>query len=493
MIQPDLSEFLEKAKQGNLIPIRKEIFADFETPVSAYCKIRKGPSSFLLESVEQAEIIGRYSFIGTDPRIVISSRGGEVTLTENGDVSIRKLREGEDPLHILQEVMYRYRVVPDPDLPPFFGGLVGYVGYDTVAFFEDLNLSNEDRVSAPDCLFVLADSVVAFDRVRQTLQIVVNAMIEGDPQDAYSRAVEQIEDLESRLLAPVEVPTFGAGRTKGLSIEDNRTREDYCQAVRRAKDYIIAGDAFQIVLSLNRRMEIEATPLDFYRALRRLNPSPYMFLLENEECSLVGSSPEILVRLTGGKVQYRPIAGTRPRGKTREEDAELEKELLADPKERAEHIMLVDLGRNDIGRVCEFNTVRVTDLMVVERYSHVMHIVSNVEGNLLPGKSQFDLLRAAFPAGTLTGAPKIRAMEIIEELEPTKRGPYGGAVGYFGFGGNLDTCITIRTIVVKDGIAAIQAGAGIVYDSVPESEYQECMNKSRGMIRAIEIAERGEF
>jgi anthranilate synthase component 1 len=282
MIQPDLSEFLEKAKHGNLIPVRKEIFADFETPVSAYCKIRKGSCSFLLESVEQAEIIGRYSFIGTDPRIVISSRGDEVTLTENGDASIRKLREGEDPLHVLQEVMDRFKVVSDPDLPPFFGGLVGYVGYDTVAFFENLNLSNADEVSAPDCLFVLADSVVAFDRVRQTLQIVVNAMVEGDPKAAHARAVEQIEDLEARLLAPVEVPTFGAGRTTGLSIQDNRTREDYCQAVRRAKDYIIAGDAFQIVLSLNRRMEIEGTPLDFYRALRRLNPSPYMFLLENE-------------------------------------------------------------------------------------------------------------------------------------------------------------------------------------------------------------------
>jgi anthranilate synthase component 1 len=493
MITPSYPEFLEKCGQGNLIPIRKEIFADLETPVSAYCKIRKGPSAFLLESVEQAEILGRYSFIGTEPRLILSSRGREVTLTHNGETEKRTLAEGEDPLTVLQEVMESYKVVEEENLPPFIGGLVGYVGYDTVAFFENLDLSNKDDLEVPDCLFVLADSLIAFDRVRQTIQIIANAFVEGDPKAAYDRAVARIEELEHRLAQPLEAPSFGAGKTDPLAITENRTREDYCEAVRKAKDYIIAGDAFQIVLSLRRQVEISSTPLDIYRSLRRLNPSPYMFLLENEEASLVGSSPEILVKLVDDQVQYRPIAGTRHRGKTHEEDVALEKELLADPKERAEHIMLVDLGRNDVGRVCRFDTVRVTDLMIVERYSHVMHIVSNVVGRLEPGKTQFDLLRAAFPAGTLSGAPKIRAMEIIEELEPTKRGPYGGAVGYFGFGGNLDTAITIRTIVIREEKAWVQAGAGLVYDSVPDTEYQECMNKSRGMIRAIEIAESGEF
>jgi len=493
MVDPDFPEFLRRTHKGNLIPVRKEIFADFETPVSAYCKIRKGPSAFLLESVEGGEILGRYSFIGSDPHFIVSTKGREVAITESGHTSRSTLRDGEDPLHALEAIMNRYQVVADPDLPPFFGGLVGYVGYDAVSFFEDLEFRNEDDLGVPDCLFVLADSLVVFDRVRQTIQIVANALVDGDARSAYDRAVERIEWLENRLTQPLEPPRFGSGGKPELTVGENRTADDYCRAVDKAKDYIVAGDAFQIVLSLRRQTEVDFAPLDLYRALRRLNPSPYMFLLENEECSLVGSSPEILVKLMGDKVQYRPIAGTRPRGKTREEDLSLERDLLADPKERAEHIMLVDLGRNDIGRVCRFNTVKVTDLMVVERYSHVMHIVSNVEGNLLPDKSQFDLLRATFPAGTLTGAPKIRAMEIIDELEPTRRGPYGGAVGYFGFGGNLDTCITIRTVMLKGRTAYMQVGAGIVYDSVPSNEYRECMNKSRGMIRAMEIAQKGQF
>jgi anthranilate synthase component 1 len=493
MIEPSYEAFLEKSKQGNLIPVRKEILADLETPVSAYCKVRRGDSAFLLESVEGGETIGRYSFIGTEPRLFVSTTGRKVTVTENGATKSFDLLEGEDPLQVLEGELRKYQAVVEPNLPPFFGGLVGYIGYDTISFFEKLDLRNRDDLGVPDCLFVLADSLVVFDRVRHTIQLVANAFVEGDPKSAYELARSRIEELEARLSAPLDPPKFGVGRMDELTLQENRTREDYCEAVRKAKDYIIAGDAFQIVVSLRRQAEVESTPLDLYRALRRLNPSPYMFLLENSECTLIGSSPEILVKVIDGKVQYRPIAGTRPRGKTPDEDGKLERELLADPKERAEHIMLVDLGRNDIGRVCEFDSVRATDLMVVERYSHVMHIVSNVEGKLANDKTPFDVLRATFPAGTLTGAPKIRAMEIIEELEPTKRGPYGGAVGYFGFGGSLDTCITIRTIVMKGRTAFIQAGAGLVFDSVPENEYQECMNKSKGMVRALEIAERGEF
>jgi anthranilate synthase component 1 len=493
MIQPDFQGFMEKAEHGNLIPVRKEIFADLETPVSAYCKVKRGSRAFLLESVEGGEMLGRFSFIGTEPRLVISTRGREVTSIENGRATHSTLGDREDPLEILRKIMERFVAVPDPGLPPFFGGFVGYLGYDSVSFFEDLKFENKDDIGVPDFLFVLADSLIVFDRVKHTIQIVANAIVEGDPKQAYKKAVARINELEARLSQPLEPPRFGAGREAPLSIQDNRSREDYCQAVAKAKEYIRAGDAFQIVLSLRRQADVESRPLDLYRALRRLNPSPYMFLLENEECTLIGSSPEILVKVVGDKVQYRPIAGTRPRGKSPEEDLRLEKELLADPKERAEHIMLVDLGRNDVGRVCKFDSVKVTDLMVVERYSHVMHIVSNVVGILAKGRSPFDVLRAVFPAGTLSGAPKIRAMEIIEELEPTKRGPYGGAVGYLSFGGNLDTCITIRTIVMKEKSAYIQAGAGIVFDSVPENEYQECMNKSRAMLRAVEIAESGVF
>lgn len=493
MIAPDYEEFLRRAERGNLIPVYKEILADLETPVSAYCKVKRGARAFLLESVEGGETLGRFSFIGTEPRWVLVTSGKEASLFEDGRVTRLALGAGLDPLELIRQAMARYRPVGDRDLPPFYGGFVGYLGHDVVAFFENLELRNPADMEVPDCVFVLADSLVIFDQVKHTILLVANALVEGDPKVAYERAVARIEELEARLRAPFEPPPFGAGRTEPLEVTLNRTKEDYCAAVEKALEYIRAGDAFQIVLSLRRQTEVNSTPLDLYRALRRLNPSPYMFLLENEECTLIGSSPETLVRLVGDKVQYRPIAGTRPRGATPEEDLRLEKELLADPKERAEHIMLVDLGRNDVGRVCVFNSVRVTDLMVIERYSHVMHIVSKVVGTLSPDKTPFDLLRAVFPAGTLSGAPKIRAMEIIEELEPTKRGPYGGCVGYLGFGGNLDTCITIRTIVMKDRMAYIQAGGGLVYDSLPENEFQEALNKSRAMLRAVEIAERGEF
>ncbi len=493
MLIPSLSEFISKSHQGNLIPVCKEILADFDTPLSAYCKLKEGPNSFLLESVEGGERLGRYSIIGANPRAVVSSDGVEVKIVHDGEETIHKIEKGRDPLHYLEEFMDQFKVVPEPSLPPFFGGLVGYVGYDSVRFFERLDMSNKDELELPDILFMLADTVLVFDRVMHTINIVVNAHVTGDPQRAYEEALNKITEIENRLTAPIEIPRIGAGGTVPLEVEANQTRKGYCAAVRKIKDYIIAGDAFQIVLSMNRKMQVKSKPIDLYRALRRLNPSPYMFLIETEECSLIGSSPEILVKMVDQEVQYRPIAGTRPRGKTEEEDLGMEQELLADPKERAEHIMLVDLGRNDVGRVCDFGTVRVSDLMTVERYSHVMHIVSNVVGRLRQDKDAFDLLRATFPAGTLSGAPKIRAMEIIEELEPTKRGPYGGAVGYIGYNGNIDTCIAIRTIVMKGQTASIQAGAGIVYDSVPEKEYEECLNKSKGMLRAIEIAETGVF
>ncbi len=493
MIQPNYDQFLEKTQQGNLIPVTKEIFADFDTPLSAYCKVKRGGRAFLLESVEGGEILGRFSFIGTEPKMVVVTYGREVTLIENGNRQKRTLGQGEDPLTVLEEILKNYKPVPDPDLPPFIGGFVGYLGYDNVTFFENIKIENPDDMGVPDSVYVLADSLIVFDRVKHTILIVANALVDGDPQWAYESAVARIAEIEARLSSPRLPPRLGFGQAVPLDIKDNRTREDYCEAVRKTGEYIRAGDAFQIVLSLRRQVDIRSSPLDLYRALRRLNPSPYMFLLENDECSLIGSSPETLVKLVGDQVIYRPIAGTRPRGKGGEEDKQLAEDLLADPKERAEHIMLVDLGRNDVGRVCAYNTVEVTDLMVIERYSHVMHIVSTINGRLLPDKTPFDLLRAVFPAGTLSGAPKIRAMQIIEELEPTKRGPYGGTVGYLGFGGNLDTAITIRTIVMKGQTAYIQAGAGLVYDSVPENEYQECMNKSRAMLRAVEIAESGLF
>ncbi len=493
MIQPDYSQFLEKSSRGNLIPVTKEIFADFDTPLSAYCKFKRGQRAFLLESVEGGEILGRFSFIGTEPRIVVRTKGRNAVIEENGIESRRVLAEGEDPLTLLQEIMATFRAVPDPGLPPFFGGFVGYLAYDNVAFFENIQIENPDDLDVPDCLFVLADSLIVFDRVKHTILIVANALVEDDPRWAYETALARISEIEARLSSPKLPPRLGAGRPEPLQVVDNRSEEDYCRAVLQAGEYIRAGDAFQIVLSLRRQMEVHSSPLDLYRALRRLNPSPYMFLLENQECSLVGSSPETLVKLVDDQVIYRPIAGTRPRGANPLEDQHLEEELLADPKECAEHIMLVDLGRNDVGRVCDFNTVRVSDLMVIERYSHVMHIVSTVEGKLRKGKTPFDILRAVFPAGTLTGAPKIRAMQIIEELEPTRRGPYGGAVGYLSFDGNMDTCITIRTLLVKDHTAYIQAGAGLVYDSIPEREYQECLNKSRALLRAVEIAESGCF
>lgn len=504
MLTPTLEEFTEKARQGNLVPVYREILADTETPVSAFLKVGSQPHSFLLESVEGGERIGRYSFIGGDAFLVLKSWGRRVEILREGEQEVRELAEGEDPLHILQALMAGLRFVNDEDLPPFCGGAVGYIGYDTVRFFERLPEETRDELGLPDTYFVLTDTLLIFDHVRHKIKVLCNARVNGDPAAAYARAVEKIYRLVFQLRKPLPgtESDFRSPRPKystpeppplrsSLPVRAVTSQRDYEASVARAREYIAAGDCIQVVLSQRVAARISVPPFDIYRALRSVNPSPYMFFLQFEDCQLVGSSPEILVTERDGLVTTRPIAGTIRRGKTPAEDEALTRQLLADPKERAEHVMLVDLHRNDIGRVCEFGSVVVDELMTTEKYSHVIHMVTNVIGRLRPERTALDLLRASFPAGTVSGAPKVRAMEIIEELEPVKRGPYGGAVGYFSFSGSMDTCITIRTIVVKGGTAYVQAGAGIVADSVPEREHQECMSKAGALMRAIELAEAG--
>jgi anthranilate synthase component 1 len=406
-----------------------------------------------------------------------------------------RLSESLDPFKELEKLVLRYRPVRIEGLPRFCGGAVGYIGYDMVRFFERLPEIARDEGEFPDCAFMLADTLIVFDHVKHKMLIISNAFVEDDPDRAYDEAVERIESVISRLKSPLPYVKLLEGRPRmleigeDLSINSNFSREEFVRAVKRVKDYIAAGDAIQVVLSQRLSFPMKVDPFRFYRALRMVNPSPYMYFLRFGDLQLVGASPEMMVRVEGNLAQTRPIAGTRRRGGTPQEDRELERELLDDPKERAEHVMLVDLGRNDLGRVCEFGTVRVTELMVVERYSHVMHIVSNVVGRLRKDKNAFDVIRACFPAGTLSGAPKVRAMEIIEELEPVRRGPYGGAVGYFSFYGDADTAITIRTLVAKNGVGYVQAGAGIVADSVPEKEHEECLNKAKALLRALTLAE----
>ena len=647
MHSPTLDQFIARSKQENLIPVYREILADLDTPVSAYLKIGGRPHSFLLESVAGGEQISRYSFIGGDPFMVVKTKGRHVEITREGVREERDLSPGEDPLHVLKGLMAGFRFATDPELPPFCGGAVGYIGYDAVRFFERLpDLTPDDR-GLPDCYFVFTDTLLIFDHVKHRIRVMCLARVGDDPQADYARAIDKVDQLVAELKQPLnasrlagrrgnrelqnlidqvpnnepayedddvlsaQAPTIraahgilqhavniGAGSlrleqehsgaavryfqgdtlldevqvpshvfpyvqrrykvmcqlnfTEGrypkdcliridyegrlynlhvdfgpnaygdkvdirfekldapgsssvplkssarvldapreLDVKSLPSREEHEAAVERAKEYIRAGDIIQVVLSRRMAVECTASPLEIYRALRSVNPSPYMFLLQFEECQLIGASPEILVTEREGHVVTRPIAGTVRRGKTAREDVELEAQLLADPKERAEHIMLVDLHRNDIGRVCEYGSVHVDQLMVTEKYSHVIHIVSNVVGKLRPDKDAYDLIRAAFPAGTLSGAPKIRAMEIIEELEPVKRGPYGGCIGYFSFNGNMDTAITLRTIVMQNGTAYVQAGGGIVADSDPAAEYQETVSKAGALIRAIELAESG--
>ena len=491
---PTLNEVRRLASRGNLIPLYREIPADFETPLSAYLKVEGAGPAYLLESVEGGEQVARYSFLGSSPRLIFQSRGAEVTIKENG--RSHRFLTREDPLLELRRLLAPYRAVDLPHLPRFTGGLVGYVGYDLVRFFEPVPEIAADDLHVPETLFLLSDTLVIFDHVEHRLKVVAHVDLtrggsaSAVPQ-AYAEAVGKIEHLATRLRGPLPrrlSPRKGRG---SFSVASNMTRSQFLRKVRQVKKNISEGEIIQGVLSQRFSARVSAHPFSIYRALRSVNPSPYMFYLNLGKFTLIGSSPEILVRCEGNEVRTRPIAGTRRRGKTQADDKRLEAQLKADPKERAEHLMLVDLGRNDLGRISRYGSVKVRSFMETERYSHVMHLVSDVVGSRKPSADAFDCLRATFPAGTVTGAPKVRAMQIIEELEPTRRGPYAGAVGYIGFSGNMDTCITIRTILIQDGVATVQAGAGIVADSIPEREYLETRNKAAAMLEAIRLAQEG--
>ncbi len=492
MIHPAIDEFKAIARRGALVPVYREIVADLETPVTAYLKVAKNqPYSFLLESVEQADTLGRYSFIGVNPSLIFRSKGNTVTLVRNGrEASFTS----ENPLDELRKLMGEYESVEVPGIPAFHGGAVGYIGYDEVRFFEKLPDENPDTLDLPDLYFMITDTILIFDHVNNKIKIVSNVHVQGDPDTAYNEGLRKIAELHGKLRGPLMVATE---RHHSGPLDDNLTsnfsREAFCEAVEKAKEYIRAGDIFQVVLSQRFQRKVHVSRLSLYRALRCINPSPYMVLFEFPEFSIVGSSPEVMTQVNGRTAMVRPIAGTRPRGATPEEDLRLEADLLADEKEIAEHVMLLDLGRNDIGRVSKPGTVAPVPnkRMVIERYSHVMHIVSEVTGEMRDECDAFDALRATFPMGTVSGAPKIRAMEIIDELEPVRRGPYSGGCGYISFSGDMDTCILIRTMVVKDDVAYLQAGAGIVYDSDPNREYDETVNKAKALFRAVEFAEKG--
>ena len=507
MYSPTQTEFLnlKLAEQGNVIPVTRRLLADFETPLSAYRKIRGQGESFLLESVEGSEHVGRYSFVGCNPRAVIRQVGNCVEVLENGRVtaqySVSRDPQADratcvkDGLEVVERVMGQYHPVAWRGLPRFTGGAVGFIGYEFIHDVEPVvPRPPRDDLHTPVMYFLIADELLIFDRVAQTITVLVNAIVEPgvSPSEAYESAISEIERLVALLEQPLEYrPVTVPAEYPSVPAESNVTREQFFANVLKAKQYITAGDIIQVVGSQRFSAPVKASALDMYRAIRSVNPSPYVFLLELEGFSLVGASPEIHVRCEDRRTEIRPIAGTRWRGKTEEEDQQLEKELLADPKERAEHVMLVDLGRNDLGRVCETGSVKVSELMVIERYSHVMHIVSNVQGELKSNSDAFDLVRATLPAGTLSGAPKIRAMQIIDELEPVRREIYGGSVGYFSFSGNMDLAITIRSLVFKDGKVHLQAGGGVVADSDPAAEWLETVNKAMAARRAIEIAEGG--
>jgi len=487
---PSKKEFLRLAQQGNIIPVFREVTADTDTPISIFKKVARGPESFLLESVEGGERWGRYSFIGHRPRLLVKARGDNIELTRNGE-QCGKFKAS--PLNYLKNLMSTFRAVPVEGLPRFFGGLVGYLSYDIVRFIEHLPTFKPDEVGMPDAAFMMPEQVMIYDNLTQTIKVVANIYVPEyvNHAAAYDQAVAQIDET-LRLLREPGPPSKPTEKSKQeVVLRPNMERDRFEGMVKRAKQYIQDGEAIQVVLSQRFDTDLVSEPFDIYRALRRINPSPYMYYLDFDGDVVIGASPEVLVRLENGRVALRPIAGTRPRGKDSSEDRRLAEELLADPKERAEHVMLVDLGRNDVGRVATVGTVEVSDLMVVEYYSHVMHLVSHVEGDLAPGLDMFDVLRASFPAGTVSGAPKVRAMEIIDELEPSRRGLYAGAVGYFSFSGNMDFCITIRTMLVRNGRVYLQVGAGIVADSVPQSEYEETVAKGEALVRALEMANNG--
>ncbi|OPY09076.1 MAG: Anthranilate synthase component 1 [Syntrophaceae bacterium PtaB.Bin095] len=491
MYEPDFETFTGMSEAGNLIPVYREILADTETPVSALMKMSARSHVFLLESVEGGEKWGRYTFLGADPQLIFTVRGDEVVIEKDGEA--RAIPHRGNPLAHLKNLLDGYRPVPLPGLPRFFGGAVGFLGYDMVRHFEKLPCRHPADAGLPDAVFLVTGTLVIFDNVRHTIKIVACVTVnDGDDLRAlYESAAGRIESTVDLLRAPERPAGNRPGTAAGIELRPNMTRDGFKSLVDRAREYIAAGDIIQVVLSQRFTGQCGLDPVDLYRALRYTNPSPYLFFLKTGGMALIGSSPEVMVRLEEGVVELKPIAGTRRRGATEQEDRRLADELLADPKERAEHVMLVDLGRNDLGRIARIGSVQVNQLMAVERYSHVMHLVSHIQAQLAPGNDAFDVLRATFPAGTLTGAPKVRAMEIIEELEPARRGPYGGAVGYFSFSGNMDFCITIRTVLIHDGKASLQVGAGIVADSSPEAEHRECLGKAAAMMQAVRLVEAG--
>jgi len=487
MIQPDFKTFCQLAHQGNLVPVYDTYTADLLTPVGAYLRLaHNAKHSFLLESVEGGETIGRYTFTGVNPEEVFRARGRSCTLETRG----KKIRFDENPVEQLRRLIARYKPVHVPGLPPLTAGAIGYFAYDMVRLIEHIPDTGRDDIGADDCVMMFYLGLVAFDHVQHRVSVIRNVFTEGPGslRAKYDAAIREIRRTR-RLL---EGPLPGQRRARSarlVRVESNMTKQQFVGAVNKAKEYILAGDAFQIVASQRFSAKVSTDPFEIYRALRVVNPSPYLYFLKLDDVSVVGSSPEMLVKVQGRNAFYKPLAGTRPRGRDENQDRELEAELLADPKERAEHIMLVDLGRNDLGRVCEYGSVKVDRLMFVERFSHVMHLVSSLSGKLRKEVDCFDALMACFPAGTLSGAPKVRAMEIIDELEPTRRGIYAGAILYLDFSGNVDSCIALRTLVAKSGRVYIQAGAGIVADSVPEREYDETVNKARALVKALEIAQ----
>ena len=491
MIQPELSDFRKLAAHAGLVPVCREIVADLDTPLTAFAKVALGRRhAFLLESLQGGEKWGRYSFIGFEPLATFVSRGNQVEIKRAAATD----SFSADPIEALKALIASFNPCDTGYLPRFFGGAVGFMGYDMVRFMERLPTINPPKPEFPDSSFMVPKIVLICDSIRQTISIVNCVLTDAvaDLDALYHEAERTIDQIVTLLRGPL--PQSLADSSKATETHDftsNMSKGEFESMINRAKEYILAGDIIQVVLSQRFHSKTEINPFTLYRALRHINPSPYLFFLKLDDIVQIGSSPEILVRLEGDEVEVRPIAGTRKRGRNEEEDLALEHELLADPKERAEHLMLVDLGRNDIGRVCRYGTVETRDLLVIERFSHVMHIVSGVHGKLEPGKDQFDVLRACFPAGTVSGAPKIRAMEIIEELEPERRGPYAGSVGYFGFSGNMDICITIRTFIMRANDLWVQAGAGIVADSDPETEFEETINKAMGLRRAVELAEKG--
>ncbi|HEU4416610.1 MAG TPA: anthranilate synthase component I [Candidatus Angelobacter sp.] len=492
MLFPEYREFSRLAQQATLVPVAKTVAADLRTPVSAFLSIAaEEPNAFLLESVEGGEKIGRYTFLGARPYMILRARGRQITLEKRG----KKQPVEGSVFKVVDQLLREHTPAHVAGLPPFTAGAVGFFAHDAVRQLEKLPELAKDDLQLPDCTLMFFDRLLAFDHVRHEIFVIATADVRRQsPRKAYDDAVRDIERIEKQLAAPLPAKYLRPPRPqKGkLKISISVPKKRFLSTVEKIKEYIMAGDVFQTVPSLRLELEPGVAPFNMYRALRRVNPSPYMYFLRLEGMTILGSSPEMLVRVTGRKLEYRPIAGTRKRGKDEAEDQKLEQELRHDEKERAEHVMLVDLGRNDVGRVSEFGTVHVRDLMFVERYSHVMHLVSAVEGTLRRELSPVDAFASCFPAGTLTGAPKVRAMEIIEEVEPVRRGVYGGSVLYADFAGNLDSCIAIRTMLVKGKKAYVQAGAGIVADSVPESEYQECLNKAQALVRAVELARSGE-